>query len=68
MNNQTNQVHYASLFTSDLYQFTCSYSYFVSNKHEQEATFEVFFRKFPFGGQYVVLGGIRAVKEFITNL
>jgi len=23
------------LFNNDLYQFTCSYSYFVQNKHEQ---------------------------------
>ena len=57
-----------TLFNSDLYQFTCSYSYFMSNKHEQEATFEVFFRKYPFGGKYVIFGGLRSVKDFFNNL
>lgn len=62
MQQNTEQLHRATIFTTDLYQFTCSYSYFLSGKHEQQATFEVFFRKYPFGGKYVILAGIRAVK------
>lgn len=62
------QLHQANIFTSDLYQFTCSYSYFIAKKHEQIATFEVFFRKQPFGGHYAVVGGIRSVKQFIERL
>lgn len=68
MQAKQENLHFSNIFTSDLYQFTCSYSYFLSNKHEQEATFEVFFRKYPFGGKYVLLGGIRAVKQFLENL
>lgn len=56
------------LFNNDLYQFTCSYSYFVQNKHEQEATFEIFFRKYPFGGEYVIFAGLESVKDFVKNL
>ena len=57
-----------TLFNSYLYQFTCSYSYFVSNKHEQTATFEIFFRKYPFSGKYVIFAGLRSVKDFFDNL
>ena len=56
------------LFTSDLYQFTCSYSYYISKRHEETATFEVFFRKYPFKGQYAIMGGLRAVKDFFDRL
>ena len=55
------------LLFNDLYQFTCSFTYFQSNKHEDEATFEVFFRKHPFGGQYAILAGIEAVRKFING-
>jgi nicotinate phosphoribosyltransferase len=64
----THQPNQSDLFTNDLYQWTCSYSYFQSNKHEQPAVFEVFFRKYPFNGKYVVLGGVRAVRHFLENL
>lgn len=66
--NQHENVRLANLFTSDLYQFTCSYAYFISNRHQEMATFEVFFRKYPFKGQYTILGGIRSVKHFFDNL
>jgi len=55
------------LFNNDLYQFTCSYSYFVQNKHEQQATFEIFFRKYPFGGQYTIFAGLESVKDLVKN-
>lgn len=52
---------------NDLYQFTCSYSYFQNGKHEDHATFEVFFRKYPFGGEYVVFAGLEAVRNFLNS-
>jgi nicotinate phosphoribosyltransferase len=55
------------LLFNDLYQFTCSYSYFQNGKHEDEATFEVFFRKYPFGGEYVIFAGLEAVQKFIRS-
>ena len=55
------------LLFNDLYQFTCSYSYFQNNKHEDQATFEVFFRKYPFGGEYVIFAGLEAVRKFISS-
>lgn len=52
---------------NDLYQFTCSYSYFRNGSHEDQATFEVFFRKFPFAGEYTIFAGLEAVRHFINS-
>ena len=48
--SQNEPLHKVDLFSTDLYQFTCSYTYFEANTHEDIATFEVFFRKHPFKG------------------
>jgi nicotinate phosphoribosyltransferase len=56
------------LLFNDLYQYTCSYSYFQNNKHQDDATFEVFFRKYPFAGEYVVFAGLEAVRELLDSL
>lgn len=63
----TQPIRTVDLFNNDLYQFTCSYSYFIQNKHEQEATFEIFFRKYPFNGEYVIFAGLESVKDFVRN-
>lgn len=62
-----NQEKPVDVLLNDLYQFTCSYSYFQSNKHEEQATFQIFFRKYPFGGQYAIFAGLEAVREFINS-
>ena len=59
--------NHIDLLFNDLYQFTCSLTYYQAKKHENEATFEVFFRKHPFNGQYAILGGIEAVRKFISS-
>lgn len=64
LNHFENQI---DLLFNDLYQFTCSYTYFKSGKHEDNATFEVFFRKYPFGGEYTIFAGLEAVRNFIKN-
>lgn len=35
---------------TDKYMISMSYMFFKAGKHEQEATFEFFFRKHPFKG------------------
>jgi len=50
---------------NDLYQITMAHAYFVSHKHEEPAVFELFFRKNPFGGEYVVFAGL---EECIRHL
>lgn len=56
----------SSLLT-DSYQLSMSYSYWKANTHNDITTFELFFRKCPFGGEYAVVGGIDESIEFIKN-
>ena len=65
---QLKPVRQIELFNNDLYEFTCSYAYFKQNKHEQTATFDIFFRKYPFKGEYLIFAGLEDVKAFIKNL
>lgn len=43
---------------TDLYQVTMAYGYFRNNKHNQKAVFDLFFRKNPFGGEFVIFSGL----------
>ena len=53
---------------SDAYEFFMSDAYLVNNKDNVEAVFDVFFRKVPNGGGYVVMAGLDKVIEYIKNL
>ena len=64
---QSESLHKSDAFYNDLYQFTCSFGYFQANKHNDEATFEVFFRKNPFGGEYTIFAGLEAVRQFLMS-
>jgi len=54
------------LFT-DLYQLTMAQAYLASNKHNDKAVFELFFRKCPFGGEYAIAAGYDIVQEILEN-
>lgn len=55
-----------SLLT-DRYQFTMMQGYFLQNRTE-EAVFNVFYRKNPENGGYVIFSGLESVIEYIQNL
>ena len=59
---ESSSLHKVDPFLNDLYQFTCSFGYFQANKHHHQATFEVFFRKSPFQGEYTVFAGLEALR------
>lgn len=52
----------------DFYELTMANGYFVDNKQEQMAVFDVFFRSVPDKGGYAVFAGLEQVIDFITNL
>ncbi len=55
-----------SLLT-DLYQLTMGYAYWKNQKHNQNAVFNLYFRKSPFGGEYAICAGLDTVIDFIQN-
>jgi nicotinate phosphoribosyltransferase len=56
-----------SALLTDSYQISMAYSYWKANTHNDITTFELFFRKCPFGGEYVVVSGISESIKFIKN-
>lgn len=53
---------------TDLYQLTMAQGYFKQGVHEKKAAFDYFFRKIPFGGNYVIFSGIDDVVELLEKL
>ena len=56
-----------SLLT-DEYEYTMANTYLECKKQNQKAVFDVFFRKIPNGGGYVVMAGLDKIIEYIKGL
>lgn len=52
---------------SDLYQFTMAYAYWKAGKHNEQAVFDLYFRKNPFGGEYTIFAGLEECIRLIAN-
>ncbi|MEI3499872.1 MAG: nicotinate phosphoribosyltransferase, partial [Bacilli bacterium] len=53
---------------SDEYEFTMSNGYLINNKENEEAVFDLFFRKVPNDGGYAIMAGLDKVIPYIENL
>ena len=51
----------------DYYQLTMSYSYFKNNKYGETAYFDMFYRKNPDKGGYVVSAGLDEVIDYVKD-
>ena len=43
---------------TDLYAITMAYAHWRNGRHRETATYELFFRRNPFGGEYTVFAGL----------
>lgn len=55
-------------FVSDFYEFTMANGYLAHNMSNKIAYFDVFFRKIPDNGGYVLFAGLEQIIEYIKNL
>ncbi|WP_353721583.1 nicotinate phosphoribosyltransferase [Dyadobacter sp. 676] len=63
-----NQLYDTSMsLLTDLYQLTMAYGYWKSGKAEQEAVFNLYFRKHPFAGGFTVAAGLCSVIEYLQD-
>jgi nicotinate phosphoribosyltransferase len=53
---------------TDLYQLTMAQGYWQQGMAEQEAVFQVYFRKNPFGGGYTVAAGLADAIDLLEHL
>lgn len=53
---------------TDLYQLTMAQVYFLQGQHKQQAIFDYFFRKLPFGSGYAVFAGLADLLSILENL
>lgn len=56
-----------SLLLTDLYQLTMAQGYLATGVAERTATFHLFFRKHPFGGDYTVAAGLEYVIDVLDQ-
>lgn len=52
---------------TDFYQLTMAYAYWKSGKAEQEAVFNLFFRKHPFQGGFSIAAGLDYIVDYCKN-
>lgn len=63
-----NQLYDTSMsLLTDLYQLTMAYGYWKAGKAEQEAVFNLYFRKHPFQGGFTVAAGLSSVIEYLQE-
>lgn len=60
--------HYSgSALLTDLYQLTMAYGYWKSGKGEEQAVFNLYFRKHPFQGGFTISCGLESVVHYLEN-
>ncbi|GAB3019668.1 nicotinate phosphoribosyltransferase [uncultured Cyclobacterium sp.] len=65
----TKDLYHSSLtLLTDYYQFTMAYAYWKSGKAEEEAIFNLFFRKNPFQSGFTIAAGLDYIIDYCRNM
>ena len=56
----------AAALLTDLYELTMACAYWKAGKADQEAVFELFFRRSPFQSGFTIAAGLAPVIEFLS--
>ena len=65
----TKDLYHSSLtLLTDYYQFTMAYAYWKAGKAEEEAIFNLFFRKNPFQSGFTIAAGLDYVIDYCRNM
>jgi nicotinate phosphoribosyltransferase len=59
--------HSLALLT-DLYQLTMAYGYWKLGRADEQAVFQLYFRRNPFGGGYAVAAGLEYLIDYLKSL
>jgi nicotinate phosphoribosyltransferase len=52
---------------TDLYQLTMAYGYWKEERSEEQAVFNLFYRKAPFGGGYAIFCGLEDILDYLEG-
>jgi len=52
---------------TDMYQISMAYAYWINGKQNDQAVFDVFFRRNPFAGEYCIFAGQDEVIKYLHN-
>lgn len=52
---------------TDFYELTMAQTYFEKGKKDEMVYFDIFFRKNPFAGGYLMVGGLESMIEYLEN-
>lgn len=52
---------------TDMYQMTMTYAHWKNRHFDGHSVFDLFFRKSPFGGEYVIFAGSDEILSFVDN-
>jgi nicotinate phosphoribosyltransferase len=67
MSTLTDRYRPSLALATDLYQLTMASGYWSLGRHEDEAVFHLFFRKYPFGGGYAIAAGLAEAIDLLAN-
>jgi nicotinate phosphoribosyltransferase len=69
--NNNNNNHPLNSFVTpmltDFYQITMAYAYWKGGRHNDNAVFELFFRKSPFNGEFTIFAGLSEAIKFVQS-